>query len=58
MATTVKVAPLQVPLVGVTVYVAVCAILVGFVRVPAILACALALTPPVKFPVTLGALHA
>ena len=37
VATTVNVGPVQLPLVGVTVYVAVCGTLVGFVSVPAIL---------------------
>ena len=34
VATTVNVEPTHVPLVGVTVYVAVCGMLVGFVSVP------------------------
>jgi hypothetical protein len=58
VATTVNVVPLQVPLLGVTVYVAVCGVFVGLVSVPAILACPVALTPPVKLPVTVGALQA
>ena len=58
VATTVNVAPVQLPLVGVTVYVAVCAILVGLASVPLILACPVANAPPVKLPVTVGALHA
>ena len=37
VATTVNVGPVQLPLVGVTVYVAVCGVLVGFVSVPLIL---------------------
>ena len=45
---------MQLPLVGVTVYVAVCAILVGFVSVPFTLDCKLAVAPPVNPPVTTG----
>ena len=59
MATTVNVGPVQLPLVGVTVYVAVCGTLVGFVSVPLMLDCKLAVAPPVNPPVTTGnALHA
>ena len=50
---------MQLPLVGVTVYVAVCGMLVGFVSVPLILDCPVAVAPPVKPPVTTGnTLHA
>jgi hypothetical protein len=59
VATTVNVGPVQLPLVGVTVYVAVCAVFVGLVSVPLILDCKLAVAPPVNPPVTTGnALHA
>jgi hypothetical protein len=59
VATTVNVGPVQLPLVGVTVYVAVCGMFVGFVSVPLILDCKLAVAPPVNPPVTTGnALHA
>jgi hypothetical protein len=58
VATTVNVGPLQVPLLGVTVYVAVCAMFVVLVSVPAILDCPVALMPPDKLPVTTGVLHA
>ena len=51
---TVNVAPLHNPLVGVTVYVAVCGILVGLVSVPLTFDCAVAVAPPVKPPVTTG----
>ena len=54
VATTVNVGPVQLPLVGVTVYVAVCGMLVGFVSVPLILGCKLAVAPPVNPPVTTG----
>ena len=43
--------------VGVTVYVAVCALLVGLFKVPVILIAPLPLVPPVSPPVTLGALQ-
>ena len=53
---TVKVDPTQVPDVGVTVYVAVCAELVGLVSVPVMLAGVPTLAaPPVIPPVTPGA---
>ena len=57
---TVKVDPIQLPKatddVGVTVYVAVCAVLVGLLRVPVILAGVPTLAaPPVIPPVTPGA---
>jgi len=59
VATTVNVGPVQLPLVGVTVYVAVCAVFVGLVSVPLILDCPVAVAPPVNPPVTTGnALHA
>jgi hypothetical protein len=58
VATTVNVGPLQVPLLGVTVYVAVCGVFVGLVSVPVMLACPVALAPPVKLPVTVGVLQA
>jgi len=48
----------QLTVVGVTIYTAVCALLVGLAKVPLINAALLPLTPPVKPPVTLGALHA
>ena len=48
----------QLSVVGVTVYVAVCATLVGFVNVPVILFDPLPVLPPVINPVTTGALHA
>ena len=50
---TVNVDPVQLPDVGVTVYVAVCAVLVGLVSVPVILAPDPA-APPVRPPVTAG----
>ena len=47
-------APVQ-PLVnGITVYVALCAVLVGLVRLPLILVCVNAAAPPVTPPVTIG----
>ena len=53
---TVNVPPLQLPDNGVTVYVAVWAVLVGFVRVPLMLVGEpLLAAPPVKPPVTTGA---
>ena len=52
---TVNVAPGHVPTVGVTVYVAVCVVLVGFERVPLIFTNAFPDAPPVKPPVTTGA---
>ena len=54
VATTVNVGPIQLPLVGVTVYVAVCGMFVGLVSVPLILDCKLAVAPPVNPPVTTG----
>ncbi len=47
----------QLTVVGVTIYVAVCAALVGFTKLPVILAAPLPLAPPVILPVTLGALQ-
>ena len=44
--------------VGVTVYVAVCTVFVGFVKLPVIPDAPLPVPPPVILPVTLGALHA
>ena len=44
--------------VGVTVYVAVCCVFVGFVNVPVIVDTPLPVPPPLNPPVTLGALHA
>ena len=53
---SVNVAPTQVPDVGVTVYVAVCAVFVGLVSVPVMLAGVPTLAaPPVIPPVTPGA---
>ena len=51
----VKVAPVQLPDNGVTVYVAVCVILVGLPSVPLMLAAPLPAAPPVSPPVTDGA---
>jgi hypothetical protein len=51
----VKVEPAQVPEVGVTVYVAVWAVLVGLVKVPVMLAAPDPAAPPVSPPVTVGA---
>jgi hypothetical protein len=54
---TVKVAPTQLPAdpdVGVMVYVAVCRVLVGLVRVPLMFAAPLPAAPPVMPPVTVG----
>jgi hypothetical protein len=53
---TVNVGPGHPAAVGVTVYVAVCAVFVGFVKVPVILAPDPA-APPVTPPVTTGAPH-
>jgi H+/Cl- antiporter ClcA len=52
---TVNVLPEQLPDVGVTVYVAVCAVFVGFVKVPLMLAAFVPEAPPVIPPVTVGA---
>jgi len=52
---TVKVDPVQLPDNGVTVDVAVCVVLVGFVNNPLILTAVVPLTPPVIPPVTPGA---
>jgi hypothetical protein len=51
----VKGVPAHVPVVGVTVYVAVCAVFVGFVKVPVILVADVPEAPPVIAPVTVGA---
>jgi hypothetical protein len=50
---TVKFDPVHVAVDGVTVYVAVCAVLVGLVRVP-VTDAPLPATPPVRPPVTTG----
>ena len=50
----VKVAPAQLPDNGVTVYVAVCAVFVGFANVPVMLLAPLPVAPPVRPPVTSG----
>ena len=47
----------QLTIVGVTIYVAVCVVLVGLFKVPVILIAPLPLVPPVSPPVTLGALQ-
>ena len=57
VTTTVNVGPTHDPLVGVTVYVAVCCVLVGFVSVPLIFVWPDLLAPPVNPPVTVGALQ-
>ena len=54
---TIKVPPVQLPDVGVTVQVAVCAVLVGLTRVPLIFAAAEPAAPPVMPPVNVGAAH-
>jgi hypothetical protein len=54
---TVKVFPVHVPDIGVTVYVAVCGELDEFTRVPVILARLAPAAPPVMPPVTAGAGH-
>jgi hypothetical protein len=51
---TVKGVPVQLPDVGVTVYVAVCAVFVGFKRVPDMFAWLVPVAPPVMPPVTTG----
>ena len=50
-------APEQVPVTGVTVYIAVCAVFVGLTNVPLILA-PLPDAPPVNPPVTAGTVQA
>ncbi len=45
----------QLTLVGVTIYVAVCAVLVGLVKLPVNIDAPLTVNPPVNPPVTLGA---
>ena len=52
---TVKLVPVQLPDTGVTIYVAVCATLVGFVNVPLTFIAFVPLNPPVIPPVTDGA---
>ena len=54
---TVNVAPVHDPDNGVTIYVAVCVVFNGFVKVPLIVVAFVAGDPPVKPPVTLGALQ-
>jgi len=54
---TVNVAPVQLPAVGVTVYIAVCGVFVGLVSVPLMFATAVPAAPPVIPPVTAGAAH-
>ena len=46
--------PIQLPDVGVTVYVAYCTIFVGFVSVPEIFVCVVPVAPPVNPPETVG----
>ena len=50
-------APVHAPDTGVTVYVAICAIFVGFVRLPVISIAPVPLMPPVIPPVTTGTLQ-
>ena len=58
VTTTVKVALApQFTVVGVTIYVAECAVFVGFVSVPLINDAPLPVVPPVRPPVTIGALQ-
>lgn len=52
----VKSTPEQLPEVGVTVYIAVCAVFVGLISVPLIFG-PLPAAPPVRPPVTVGADH-
>ena len=54
VAITVKVEPEHDPIVGVTVYVAVCVVVVEFVNVPNTEDCAVPPAPPVIKPVTVG----
>ena len=54
---TVKVVPTQIPVNGVTIYVAVCVVFNGFVNIPLMFVCAVSLNPPAKPPNTLGALQ-
>ena len=51
---TVNMVPVQDPETGVTVYVAVCALLVGLVKFPLILIALLPVAPPIIPPVTVG----
>ena len=52
-----NVAPVHDPDNGVTIYVAVCVVFNGFVKVPLIVVWPLTAAPPVNPPVTLGALQ-
>ena len=54
VATTVNVEPVHEPIEGVTVYVAVCVVVVEFVNVPNKVDCAVPPAPPVIKPVTVG----
>jgi len=54
---TVNADPVQVPAVGVMVYVAVCGLFVGLVRLPEMLEALEPDAPPVIPPVTVGADH-
>ena len=54
VAVTVKVAPVQLAVAGVTVYVAVCGVFVGLVKVPKIVLWEVPAAPPVTAPVTVG----
>src|SRR5450756_1817037 len=54
---TVKVAPVQVPDFGVTVYVAVCRIFVELPSAPLMFAALVTAAPPVRPPETVGAAH-
>ena len=54
---TVNAAPVQLPDNGVTEYVAICAIFVGFVKLPLMSMAFVALIPPVRPPVTVGTLQ-
>ena len=57
MTVTENKVPVQLPDEGVTIYVAVCAVVVGLSRVPLIEVCAVPDAPPVMPPVTVGALQ-
>ena len=52
---TAKLAPVQVPDTGVTVYVALCCVFVGLTKVPLIFTALDPVVPPVNPPVTTGA---
>ena len=54
---TVNVVPVHDPDNGVTIYVAVCVVFNGFVKIPLIVVAFVAGAPPVNPPVTLGALQ-